>query len=52
MNTKCPNCDKDMLSIFSKEKNLHVYCHSCGSHFYNDKWISKKEWELWIEESS
>lgn len=44
-------CNHNNYSNLSYDKlNPHYFCHTCKSHYYNNKYWTKKEWENWIEE--
>lgn len=37
---KCVSCQKDIVSLYSPDKNLKIFCHDC---WWSDKWDAVKE---------
>ena len=48
---KCEICDGSTVKELSMgdSKGQHYYCPACKGHLFRGKWISRKEWERWIE---
>jgi ribosomal protein L37AE/L43A len=54
--SKCKHphmCDFSQGPMLSRtEPTIHKYCASCGTHWYNGKVFTKKEWDVYVEDFS
>lgn len=47
MNCSCGHTMRDLTHGYGEKRNF--ICDHCGSHFYNNVWYTKKEWEeTWL----
>lgn len=44
---ECEHSNKTNLAPFSAAPQ-HLYCPTCGGHWYKGKFYTKKEWEEWV----